>query len=103
MTKLTLGSHPHMLGFEQLERLLERTAKTGNEGYPHLISNKHRIVDIELRWLLQGLQKRTCQSLLRIASWSSVDVNATIVQSVSICTVELRRGNFNVHSFWQRV
>jgi hypothetical protein len=34
MTKLTLGSHPHMLGFEQLERLLERTAKTGNEGYP---------------------------------------------------------------------
>ena len=23
-----------MLGFEQLERLLERTAKTGNEGYP---------------------------------------------------------------------
>lgn len=34
MTKLSLGSHPHMLGFEQLERLLERTAKTGNEGYP---------------------------------------------------------------------
>ena len=34
MTKLTLGSYPHMLGFEQLERLLERTAKTGNEGYP---------------------------------------------------------------------
>ena len=34
MTKLTLGSHPHMLGFEQLERLLVRTAKTGNEGYP---------------------------------------------------------------------
>ncbi|MDO6725956.1 Hsp20 family protein [Cognatishimia sp. 1_MG-2023] len=34
MSKLTLGSYPHMLGFEQLERLLERTAKTGNEGYP---------------------------------------------------------------------
>lgn len=34
MTKLTLGSYPHMLGFEQLERLLERTAKSGNEGYP---------------------------------------------------------------------
>lgn len=34
MSKMTLGSHPHMLGFEQLERLLERTAKTGNEGYP---------------------------------------------------------------------
>lgn len=34
MTKLTLGAYPHMLGFEQLERLLERTAKSGNEGYP---------------------------------------------------------------------
>lgn len=34
MTKLTLSSHPYMLGFEQLERMLERSAKTGNEGYP---------------------------------------------------------------------
>ena len=34
MTKLTLASHPYMLGFEMLERLLERNAKTGNEGYP---------------------------------------------------------------------
>ena len=34
MTKLTLGTHPYLLGFEQLERLLERTAKTGNDGYP---------------------------------------------------------------------
>ena len=34
MTKLSLGAHPYMLGFEQLERMLERSAKTGNEGYP---------------------------------------------------------------------
>jgi HSP20 family molecular chaperone IbpA len=34
MTKLTLGAHPFLLGFDQLERLVERTAKTGNEGYP---------------------------------------------------------------------
>ena len=34
MTKITLGSHPYLLGFEQLERLLERNAKSGNEGYP---------------------------------------------------------------------
>ncbi|WP_417722817.1 Hsp20 family protein [Salipiger sp.] len=33
MSKLSLGSYPHMLGFEQLERLLERTAKS-SEGYP---------------------------------------------------------------------
>lgn len=34
MTKLTLASHPFLLGFDQLERLVERTAKSGNEGYP---------------------------------------------------------------------
>lgn len=34
MTKLTLGTHPYLLGFEQLEQLVERTAKSGNEGYP---------------------------------------------------------------------
>lgn len=34
MTKLTLGAHPYLLGFEQLEQLVERTAKSGNEGYP---------------------------------------------------------------------
>ncbi|MEP4196735.1 MAG: Hsp20 family protein [Aliishimia sp.] len=33
MTKMTLASYPHMLGFEQLEQLLERTAK-GSDGYP---------------------------------------------------------------------
>jgi HSP20 family molecular chaperone IbpA len=34
MTKLTLGSHPFLLGFDQLERLVERTVKSGNDGYP---------------------------------------------------------------------
>ena len=34
MTKLTLGAHPFLLGSEELERLVERTAKSGNEGYP---------------------------------------------------------------------
>ena len=34
MTKMTLGSHPYLLGFEQLERLMERTAKSDNNGYP---------------------------------------------------------------------
>jgi len=34
MSKLSLGSHPYLLGFEQLERLLERTAKSDQNGYP---------------------------------------------------------------------
>ena len=34
MTKLSLTAYPHMLGFEPLVNLLERTAKSGSEGYP---------------------------------------------------------------------
>jgi len=34
MTKLNFGSHPFLLGFDQLERLVERTAKSGTDGYP---------------------------------------------------------------------
>ena len=33
MTKASFAA-PYLLGFEQLERLMERTAKSGNEGYP---------------------------------------------------------------------
>ena len=34
MTKVTFASHPHLLGFENLDRLVERTAKSGSDGYP---------------------------------------------------------------------
>jgi HSP20 family molecular chaperone IbpA len=34
MTKVSFASHPYLLGFEQLDRLVERTAKSGNDGYP---------------------------------------------------------------------
>ena len=33
MTKFSLGAHPYLLGFDQLERLVERASK-GAEGYP---------------------------------------------------------------------
>ncbi len=34
MSRMTFASHPHLLGFDQLDRLVERTAKSGNDGYP---------------------------------------------------------------------
>jgi HSP20 family molecular chaperone IbpA len=43
MTKLGFGAHPYLLGFEQLERLVERTAKTGGDGYPPY--NIERVAD----------------------------------------------------------
>jgi HSP20 family molecular chaperone IbpA len=34
MTRVSLASHPFLLGFEQLDRLVERTAKAGSDAYP---------------------------------------------------------------------
>ncbi|MEZ5686700.1 MAG: Hsp20 family protein [Paracoccaceae bacterium] len=34
MTKLNIAAHPYLLGFDQLEQLVERTAKAGADGYP---------------------------------------------------------------------
>lgn len=34
MTRVSLTSHPFLLGFEQLDQLVERTAKAGSDGYP---------------------------------------------------------------------
>jgi HSP20 family molecular chaperone IbpA len=34
MTKTSFGAHPFLLGFDQLERLVERTAKADAGGYP---------------------------------------------------------------------
>ncbi|MFS4436987.1 Hsp20 family protein [Paracoccaceae bacterium GXU_MW_L88] len=34
MTKHNFGSHPYLLGFEQLDRLVERTSKAGQDSYP---------------------------------------------------------------------
>lgn len=34
MSRVTFASHPYLLGFEALDRLIERTQKSGSDGYP---------------------------------------------------------------------
>ncbi|MEX2518390.1 MAG: Hsp20 family protein [Paracoccaceae bacterium] len=34
MSRITFAQYPFLLGFEQLDRLVERTQKTGADGYP---------------------------------------------------------------------
>lgn len=34
MARINFASHPFLLGFEQLDRLVERTAKAATDGYP---------------------------------------------------------------------
>lgn len=64
MTKTTLGTHPFLLGFEQLERLVERTAKTGNEGYPP--------------YNIEQTSDRSYRITLAVAGFSEDDISITI-------------------------
>lgn len=67
MTKLTLGSHPFLLGFEQLERLVERTAKSEGNGYPPY--NIEQTSDVSYR------------ITLAVAGFSEDDLSITIEDS----------------------
>ncbi|WP_417742237.1 Hsp20 family protein [Salipiger sp.] len=63
MSKMTLGSYPHMLGFEQLERLLERTAKS-SEGYPP--------------FNIEQTSERSYRITLAVAGFSEDDLSITV-------------------------
>lgn len=64
MTKLTLGTHPYLLGFEQLERLMERTAKAGNDGYPP--------------YNIEQTSDRSYRITLAVAGFSDDDLSITV-------------------------
>lgn len=64
MSKLTLASYPHLLGFEQLERLLERSSKTGNEGYPP--------------FNIEQTSERSYRITLAVAGFSDADLAITV-------------------------
>lgn len=34
MSRISYASHPFLLGFEELDQLVERTARSGSDGYP---------------------------------------------------------------------
>ena len=64
MAKLSFGAYPHMLGFEQLEKLLEKTAKSGNEGYPP--------------FNIEQTSDRSFRISLAIAGFSEADLSITL-------------------------
>jgi HSP20 family molecular chaperone IbpA len=64
MAKLSFGAYPHMLGFEQLEQLLERTEKSGNEGYPP--------------FNIEQTSDRSFRISLAVAGFSEVDLSITL-------------------------
>jgi len=63
MSKLTLGTHPFLLGFDQLERLVERTAKTEN-GYPP--------------YNIEQVSDNAFRITLAVAGFAEVDLSITV-------------------------
>lgn len=70
MTKLALGTHPFLLGFEQLERLVERTAKTGNDGYPP--------------YNIEQTSERSYRITLAVAGFAENDLAITVEDSTLV-------------------
>ena len=64
MAKLSFDAYPHMLGFKQLEQLLERTEKSGNEGYPP--------------FNIEQTSDRSFRISLAVAGFSEVDLSITL-------------------------
>ncbi|ARO14084.1 heat shock protein, Hsp20 family protein [Ketogulonicigenium robustum] len=64
MSKLTLGAHPFLLGFDQLERLVERTAKSSSEGYPP--------------YNIEQTSERSYRITLAVAGFSEADLAITV-------------------------
>ncbi|MCA2014260.1 Hsp20 family protein [Pararhodobacter sp. CCB-MM2] len=58
MTKFAFPSHPLLVGFEPLERLVERTARAGAEGYPpfniELIEPNRFVVTLAVAGFTEG-------------------------------------------------
>ena len=63
MSKLTLGTHPFLLGFDQLERMVERTAKTEN-GYPP--------------YNIEQVSENSFRITLAVAGFAEVDLSITV-------------------------
>jgi len=64
MTQHTLASHPFLLGFEELDRLVERTAKAGSEGYPP--------------YNIEQVGERSYRITLAVAGFAEEDLSITV-------------------------
>ncbi len=64
MTKLTLGTHPFLLGFDQLERMLEQVEKSGTEGYPP--------------FNIEQVSERSYRITLAVAGFAESDLSITV-------------------------
>jgi HSP20 family molecular chaperone IbpA len=64
MSKMTLGTHPFLLGFDQIERMLEQAEKSGTEGYPP--------------FNIEQVDERAYRITLAVAGFADDDLSITV-------------------------
>ena len=64
MTRMTFASHPFLLGFDQLDRLVERTAKSSNDGYPP--------------YNIEQIEDRAYRITLAVAGFREAELSVTV-------------------------
>ncbi|MGB0496846.1 MAG: Hsp20 family protein [Rubricella sp.] len=67
MTRVSFASHPFLLGFEELDRLVERTAKSGSDGYPP--------------FNIEQVSERTYRITIAVAGFGEEDLSITVEDS----------------------
>jgi len=64
MSRLSVFNSPYLLGFDHLEQMLDRAAKTSNDGYPP--------------YNIEHLDDRTLRIALAVAGFSAHDLDITV-------------------------
>ncbi len=72
MTRTSFASQPFLLGFEQLDRLVERTLKSGSDGYPPY--------NIEQTGTIEQDGADAYRITLAVAGFSDADLSITVEQ-----------------------
>jgi HSP20 family molecular chaperone IbpA len=73
MTRLPMMSNPLLLGFEEIERLIDRAAKSGGDGYPPY--------NIERIGASNGVGVERLRITLAVAGFTSDDLVITLEDS----------------------
>ncbi|MDH3668180.1 MAG: Hsp20 family protein [Paracoccaceae bacterium] len=72
MSRISFASQPFLLGFEQLDRLVERTLKTGSDGYPPY--------NIEQTGTIEQDGADAYRITLAVAGFSDAELSITVEQ-----------------------
>jgi hypothetical protein len=103
MSRMTPFSNPLMLGFEAMEKTLERVAKSG-DGYPPYNIERVRGANgagdrLRITLAVAGLRRPTSKSSLRRTSCASAGASRTML-SANFCIAASPRGSSSGCSCW---